>query len=444
MKLSSKLNRGMIILLVFLILASLFTSLFVFKNSFGSFVQIERDKLFEQISTDLKKIAQSKEGLNPLILDHYAQNEKLLIELYTNNNQLISRYDGISKLDRYDKKDLVEMKIDLVDQLGNSIGYLKINYIADIFSYDESISSFQREIVRNHTIIFIISLLLGSIFVLIYSKIITDPITDIKRKTRELRKGNFNLEKSDYNIFELDELSADINFLGQTLSQQENRRIDYAHDIAHELRTPITNLLLHLEGIKDKVIDADEQTVDTLLSETQRLSIMIDKLEDSFNKGDNLSEIKLEEIELEALIEDISNSFIPLLKDKNIHFNQIFTSKSYIETDPNKLKQILGNLISNAIKAVENGGSISLSHQKFVNRDIIIVKDNGIGIKKESLSHIFDRFYRVDNARNREVGGHGLGLAITKSFVDLLGYNITVNSEFGKGSEFILTIPNRK
>lgn len=443
MKLSSKLNRGMIILLVLIILASLFTSLYVLKSSFGTFIQIERDKSFEQISSDLKRFAQSESGLNPLILENYAQNEKLLIELYTNKNQLISRYDGIGNLDKYNKKDLLEIKIDLLDQYGSPIGYLKINYIADIFSYDEGLTNFQKEIVRNHTLIFVVFLLLGSIFVLLYSKIITDPITDIKRKTRELRKGNFNLKETNYNVFELDELSTDINFLAKTLSQQESRRMDYAHDIAHELRTPITNLLLHLEGIKDKIIDADEQTINTLLTETRRLSMMIDKLEDSFNQNNESEEIKLEKIELESLIEDITNSFIPLIKEKDIHFTQVLGSKSYIETDPTKLKQILSNLISNAIKAVDYGGNINISHDKLVNRDIIIIRDNGVGMDQESLSHIFDRFYRVDSARNREVGGHGLGLAISKSYADLLGYNIGVNSEPGKGSEFILTIPNK-
>ena len=194
MKLSSKLNRGIIILLVLLILASLFTSLYVLKNSFGTFIQIERDKSFEQISSDLKRIAQSESGLNPLILENYAQNENLLIELYTNNNQLVSRYDGIRNLEKYKKKELLEIKIDLLDQYGSAIGYIKSNYIAYRFSYDESISNFEKEIVRNHTMIFIVSLLLGSIFVLIYSKTITDPITDIKRKTSELRTGNFYLK----------------------------------------------------------------------------------------------------------------------------------------------------------------------------------------------------------------------------------------------------------
>src|SRR5574344_2183584 len=100
MKLSSKLNRGMIILLVLIILASLFTSLYVLKSSFGTFIQIERDKSFEQISSDLKRFAQSESGLNPLILENYAQNEKLL------------------------------------NQYESAIRYLKINYTADIFTYD--------------------------------------------------------------------------------------------------------------------------------------------------------------------------------------------------------------------------------------------------------------------------------------------------------------------
>ena len=223
---------------------------------------------------------------------------------------------------------------------------------------------------------------------------------------------------------------------------QEQYRSDYARDIAHELRTPITNLLLHLEGIHDEIIEADKDTIDLLLSEVKRINIMIDNLETSFNKSEEIMTLDIEEIDLSELVTTVSSSFLPLMNEKNIKLEKHYEDNNMIETDKNKMTQILMNIISNAIKAIEDEGLIEISIDSFSNRYVIRISDNGIGMDDDEISQIFDRFYRVDNVRNTKVSGHGLGLSITKNFLDLLGYNISVNSTPKKGSEFIITINN--
>lgn len=440
MKLSSKLNKGMIILLTLLILSSVLTSIFLFNNSLESFANHERNKLFEQISKDIESFAQTDQGLNPIILDNYSKNQNLLIRLYGPDNNLIQEFDGLQSDMRNSQYALQTIRLDLVNYNQEAIGKLDISYVADVFAFDESIQNFRYEIVRNYTILFLAFLLLGSIYVIVFSKKITEPINDLKSKANKLRQRNYKLESKNYNIYEIDQLSSDIDYLATTLHNQDKLRTDYAHDIAHELRTPLTNLLLHLEGIKDEVIEADQHTLDLLLAETQRLNKMIDNLEVSFNNSEKLLEINLEDVEIEDLLENVTSSFLPLMNERNIEVNYIFSKENTIYTDRDKLSQIITNLLSNAIKAVDNGGKIDIIHQAHINRDVIIISDNGVGISQDNIEHIFERFFRVDNVRNTKVSGHGLGLSITKTFADLLGYKISVNSKEGKGSEFIITI----
>lgn len=439
MKLSSKLSKGIIILLLVVILISMISTIYLFNNSLKRFVEIERKNLFDQITSDLEDFSRN-EQLSPLILENYSINEELLIKYYDINGNLLYEFNGLSKNKNYSNDELVTLKIDLLNPYGINIGVLTIQYLENIFEYDESIKDFQVEIFRNYTFIFLLSLAIGSLFVIILSKRVTGPINDIKNITNQLRLKKYNIEEKNYDIYELDELNSNIKFLADTLKNQDKVRVDYAKDISHELRTPLTNLLLHLEGIKDEVIEADEQTINLLLDETKRLNKMIDNLESSFINNEKILELNINKVNLNELLKNIANSFIPKFNEKNIDFNLELDSVTTINTDANKLTQIISNLITNAIKAVNKNGKIILKHKSFKNREVISVTDNGIGIKKEDIEHIFDRFYRVDNVRNTKVSGHGLGLSITKTYIDLLGYNISVNSDLGKGSEFIITI----
>lgn len=442
MKLSSKLNKYFIILLIITILVSAFTSIYIFSNSFERFANIERKQKFDLISEDLNRISRLDDGLNPTILQIYAESEDIYIKVFDKYKKLVFEYDGIKRETRDKKLNFLKIKYNLVNQNNKAIGYLEIEYPDNIFEYDEGIRQFRKEMVRNFSLVFILLTILGSISILFVSKTITDPITYIKNQSNKIRNRNYDIQRKNFDIYELDELSADISYLATSLSLQDKYRLDYAKDIAHELRTPLTNLMLHLDGIKDDVIEADDDTVDLLLSETKRLSSMINNLEASFSSNENMTKLDIEKVDLSQLLKIVSSSFIPLMHEYNIELETHFIDDIEIYTDTNKFKQVLSNIISNAIKAIEINGKIIITQRHFKNREVISIEDNGVGIDKENIEHIFERFYRVDNVRNTKVSGHGLGLSIVKTYIDLLGYNISVNSTLGKGTEFIITIPH--
>lgn len=442
MKLSSKLNKYFIVLLIITISVSAITSIYIFSNSFERFANIERKQKFDLLSEDLNRLLNLNDGLNPTILQIYAESEEVHIKVYDKNNKLLFEHDGIKNETRKKNLNFLKAKYNLIDYKNNPVVYLEIEYPDNIFEYDETIREFRKEMIRNFTLIFIVLMVLGSISIFFISKTITDPITYIKNQSNKIRSRNYDIQRKNFDIYELDELSSDISYLATSLSLQDEYRLDYAKDIAHELRTPLTNLMLHLDGIKDNVIEADDDTINLLISETQRLSSMINNLESSFNSSENITKLEIEKVNLSEILNIVSTSFIPLMHENNIELETHFIDEIEIDTDINKFKQIISNIISNSIKAIDSDGKIIVTQRHFKNREVISIADNGIGIEKENLEHIFERFYRVDNVRNTKISGHGLGLSIVKTYIDLLGYNISVNSSLGKGTEFIITIPN--
>ena len=442
MRFSERIKRSFIVVLVIILLATGISSSILFNNSLNNFLINQRQKEFSQIARDIQKLVHSKDTLTDYSLENYAINKNINITYFLKRDREYYRhYIGINS-EKANNVNLVSEKYKLVNEENQEIGYLKISYIEDIFEYDQSLKEFYTNTIRNYSFIFILALILAYWATIYSNKSLNNSIVDIKEKTKKIRNKNYNLNPVKYNIYELDELSGDINFLAKSLSMQEQYRSDYARDIAHELRTPITNLLLHLEGIHDEIIEADKDTIDLLLSEVKRINIMIDNLETSFNKSEEIMTLDIEEIDLSELVTTVSSSFLPLMNEKNIKLEKHYEDNIMIETDKNKMTQILMNIISNAIKAIEDEGLIEISIDSFSNRYVIRISDNGIGMDDDEISQIFDRFYRVDNVRNTKVSGHGLGLSITKNFLDLLGYNISVNSTPKKGSEFIITINN--
>lgn len=442
MRFSERIKRSFIVVLVIILLATGISSSILFNNSLNNFLINQRQKEFSQIARDIQKLVHSKDTLTDYSLENYAINKNINITYFLKRDREYYRhYIGINS-EKANNVNLVSEKYKLVNEENQEIGYLKISYIEDIFEYDQSLKEFYTNTIRNYSFIFILALILAYWATIYINKSLNNSIVDIKEKTKKIRNKNYNLNPVKYNIYELDELSGDINFLAKSLSMQEQYRSDYARDIAHELRTPITNLLLHLEGIHDEIIEADKDTIDLLLSEVKRINIMIDNLETSFNKSEEIMTLDIEEIDLSELVTTVSSSFLPLMNEKNIKLEKHYEDNIMIETDKNKMTQILMNIISNAIKAIEDEGLIEISIDSFSNRYVIRISDNGIGMDDDEISQIFDRFYRVDNVRNTKVSGHGLGLSITKNFLDLLGYNISVNSTPKKGSEFIITINN--
>lgn len=230
-------------------------------------------------------------------------------------------------------------------------------------------------------------------------------------------------------------------------SQQklELSRREFVANVSHELRTPLTTVKSYAETLMD--MPADEGTLNrflgTIAAEADRMTRIVKDLLTLSRLDEGQYEVRpFERLELGDFVSGIVERMFFSAKEK--HQTLRFfppESPAYIMSDSDKLEQVIINIISNAIKYTPDGGSIEVYCGTLYRDAFIKVRDNGIGIPKENLPRIFERFYRVDKARSRETGGTGLGLAIAKQIITQLGGNITINSESGKGTEVIISIP---
>ncbi len=220
----------------------------------------------------------------------------------------------------------------------------------------------------------------------------------------------------------------------------EEIRYQFVSNVTHELRTPLTSIQGFVETLKEGAInnkDVALRFLDIIDIETKRLNMLIQDIL-FLSEIENASQRKLEQTEVTKITKEVISLLEKQAIAKNIAMS--FDNKDDLileNTNNNDIKQLMINLVSNAIKYTDQG-EILISTQVTEKGKMIKVKDTGIGIPKDSIPHIFERFYRVDKSRSRKSGGTGLGLSIVKHIVSLYGGTISVESEEGKGSIFIV------
>ena len=224
----------------------------------------------------------------------------------------------------------------------------------------------------------------------------------------------------------------------------ENMRKEFVANVSHELKTPITSIQGFIETLK-MTDNLDEDTKNRFLTiienEATRLTRLIDDIL-LLSTIENKTKKKVEKVDLFEVFEEVHEVINYIAKKKNIKVKYNFENKDIdLWEYSGYIRQILLNIISNAIKYTGENGKVSIKQYIKSEKVFIEVKDNGIGIPEEDIERIFERFYRVDKARSRSVGGTGLGLAITKHMVKALNGNIRVESELGVGSKFIIELP---
>lgn len=384
---------------------------------------------FESLLTD-NDVYTMKERLGK-----YSKALNIDIEILNKDNEPVMRFKGRND----DENPLTTTKsYDIINpNLNDYRGQLIITYDTGEMAANELLNNFRNSII----IAIIISLTIGIIIALVLSTNITNPIKQISDATLKIKDGDYDINLKESKIIELENLQNNIRYLSRNLKNQKYVRKQYAQDISHELRTPITNLQLYIEAIKDGVIDVDEQTLSSLLEETHRLEGLVVNLNKSFNDNSEYLKIDKKEFDLSQHIKLILDTIKPRLTKLDISLIEEIKDGVMIYSDKDKISQIIQNLISNAIKAIKEDGLIRVSLYEDKNNIYIDIKDNGVGISDEKKEVIFERFYRIDDARNTKTNGHGLGLSITKNFVESLGGKIKLKSKLGKGSTFSVIFP---
>ncbi|MDN5313556.1 MAG: hypothetical protein PWQ68_2530 [Thermoanaerobacteraceae bacterium] len=334
----------------------------------------------------------------------------------------------------------VSEKYDLVVK-GKSIGSVEIGYVGP-FTISEREIKFSRQI--NTSIIYAaVIAVMASVALGIYSsRIMSNPILKITDAANQIRKGNLDIQvKVPTGVTELKQLSESINHLARSLSEQEKLRKRLTQDISHELRTPLTILQSHIEAISDGIWEPTPEKLAICKNEVERLTKLVEQLKDLTDIENHIIAQKIERYNLSESIMQILEAFTLEFKEKDIKLVTNITQNVYIYGDKDKIGRAIINIISNALKYTNPGGSVYVSLNDAKNDIKIIIEDTGIGIDQKDLPYIFERFYRSDESRSRKTGGTGIGLTIAKTLIETHGGKITVESQKGRGTRFTVVLP---
>lgn len=461
MKLSKKLISSFSSLIIVSIIIISIISNTMINNRFENYLIKEREDKFEEIYKVINDLYTNNNfKLDPMELKHYALAEDINIIIqdidgniqYNSSTAMGMMGNGMGMgnghMGRHhsmggrniSEGEYVEKSYPLsIDN--TNVGYLIIGYIDNAY-LTESAVLFKNTLWKSFIISGLITVLISFLVSIVLSKKLTIPLIKIRNTANEIQSGNLSAYSTiDTDIKEILELSSSLNYLGTTLAEQENIRKRYASDISHELRTPLTTLKSHIEAIMDGVWEPTKDHLSILMSEITRLSNLVDDLKDSFNAEEYNINLEKSKFNISLELKDILTSFIPLYHQKGYRITSSIEDNIEIFMDKDKFSQVINNLLSNSLNYLRDNGEVFVELKKVNNRLIISIEDNGIGIKKESLPLIFNRFYRVDTSRDKATGGTGLGLPIVKSIVEAHGGSISVESEYGKGTKFILKFP---
>jgi signal transduction histidine kinase len=286
-----------------------------------------------------------------------------------------------------------------------------------------------------------IPFLIGS-FILLYFYSV-HPVSKLTKQTKEYMENNFRGEFKVSYPKELAELGGSIRYMGDKLNNSDEIQRKFLSNVSHDFRSPLTSIRGYLEAMKDGTIDVSEQEkyFDILLYETDRLTKLTSNLLQLNNIDDNGLMLNLSVFDINKMIRQIALTFEGTFKKKKLVLNLVFSQKeTFVEADEGRIQQVIYNLLDNAIKFSNSDSSIKITTEDKGNKVYITVKDYGVGIPRESLNRIWERFYKSDASRGRDKKGSGLGLSIVKEIIKAHNQNISVVSTVGVGTEFIFTL----
>jgi two-component system sensor histidine kinase BaeS len=313
---------------------------------------------------------------------------------------------------------------------GEQIGTMEVRFLA----HDRS-SLFVE---RSNRFLLLSFLIMGGIAVLaslFASKRLTSPLKALLEQTKSIRRGDLGKRTRVRGEDEIAGLSRAFNEMADDLQLQDSLRRKLIANVAHELRTPIAAMRGELEAVMDGVLPLDRDQVRSLNEEIVRLGTILDGIDDLTQAQASSLTIARRKLDVMAVLGNIRDRFSASAGEKGVQVVLEEGNSLQAWADADKLNQILVNLVSNAVKATQEGGVVTLRAATEKKGTLIEVADTGKGISPEEIPHIFERFYRSED------GGLGLGLSIVKELVDAHDGSIEVESEVGKGTRVKVVLP---
>ncbi len=270
------------------------------------------------------------------------------------------------------------------------------------------------------------------------------PIRKMTRAAKDYSQGNFDTQINIHTNDEMGYLAASINYMATELSTLEEDQRKFIANVSHDFRSPLTSIKGYIEAIMDGTIphEMQDKYLNIILFETERLNKLTQSMLELNKFGIKGSIMDIADFDINHTIKMVVQSFEGICKQKKISFELILTGQTcFVSADMSKIQQVLYNLIDNAIKFSHSDSSITIETTEKNDKVFISVKDAGIGIPKDSIKKIWERFYKTDLSRGKDKRGTGLGLAIVKEIISSHNENINVISTEGVGTEFIFTLP---
>lgn len=278
---------------------------------------------------------------------------------------------------------------------------------------------------------------------LIVSARIVTPVRQMLAASRRIAGGHYMERVLTTGYDELAALAAEFNTMAGELEATERRRVALIGDVAHELRTPLATIEGYTEGVLDGVVAPSQETWALIHDEVGRLKRLVNDLQELSRAEAKQLTLHLSDASPADLIERAQARLAPQYAEKGVELiTEASVDLPLVKVDADRILQVLVNLLGNALRATPAGGQVHVRAQADVDLVTIEVTDTGVGIAPEHLPHLFERFYRVDKARSRTLGGHGIGLTICKAMVESHGGHIWAASDgLGKGATFAFTLP---
>lgn len=462
-KISTQLSAGFAVIVLITISVISLTANLLINRQFEKYVARQRESFASQLITTLLSQYNSSDQTWNLDYIHgvgmYALKDGYIIKVYDKDKNMIwdaenhdmtlchQIMDDIHtnmEKKRPDLKGSFSTHHYTLSQDDKIAGYVDISYYCP---YYFSESDFQFLGSLNWILLFtgISSLILAVIAGMFLARRLSIPLIKTTEIAGKIAEGNYHIrygsnDSPPTTTLELAQLGQAIDHMAENLEKQEEIRRQLTSDVAHELRTPVANVSSQLEAMIEKVWEPTPGRLQSCYNELGRISSIISDLEKLRQIESANMVLEKEPVDVFELTQAVKTAFEPELAKKKLTCT-VTGEPTILSGDQKRLHQVIFNLVSNAVKYSTENGQLQIDIHNTPQNVQLTVKDQGIGIAKEDIPLIFERFYRTDRSRNRKTGGAGIGLTIAKTIVLAHGGSISVESEKGCGSCFTVVLP---
>ncbi|TLN20243.1 HAMP domain-containing protein [bacterium] len=332
------------------------------------------------------------------------------------------------------------VKASPIEVNGKNVGYILTPPDRPGFTAEEK--AYLTQMYRAVALAAVGAVLLSLIVGILLASSLTRPLRELKQATQRMANGELEQQVKIRSRDEIGDLGQTFNQMSHELARSNQLRRQMTADIAHDLRTPLTVIAGYVESMRDGVLSPTTQRLEVIYAEIERLQRLVDDLRTLSRAEAGELTLNRERISAARLLQKTADAFQHQAEQHDVTLAvQNATDLPDVDVDEMRMLQVMGNLMTNALRYTPQGGRVTLESLRDGAWALLKVSDTGTGIAPEDLPRVFDRFYRSDSSRSEANGESGLGLAIARAFVQAHGGEITVDSQPGNGATFTIRLP---